>query len=177
MLSTISPRSTAPPPESTLSSTYHGADLADAFIIGLPDDATRDVRRLAESVLADPPGWVRSLMQVRDGVMGRLGVKTARQIRAATATSARDRIDFFPVISTSDQEIVVGEDDRHLDFRTSILVRSADPDQADTIIVTTVVRCHNLLGRLYLAVIRRFHVVIVKTYLRRAARGWPLAAP
>jgi hypothetical protein len=41
-------------------------------------------------------------------------------------------------------------------------------------VATTVVHCHNTLGRVYLAVIAPFHRRIVRSALQRAARrGWP----
>jgi hypothetical protein len=174
MGSSTTPDALPPPPESDLAPGYAGADLADAFAIALPRDATRDIGVLAKAILAHPAPWARGLMKIRDAVMGLFGVKTAKQIRAATSSPGRDRIDFFPVISRSPRELIVGENDRHLDFRTSVLIRGGVDGAPDLVIATTVVRCHNRLGRLYLAVIRPFHVLIVKAYLRNAAkRGWP----
>jgi len=174
MASSTTPHALPPPPESELASGYDGANLADAYAIALPETATRDVALLAKAILAHPAPWARALMKTRDAVMGVFGVKTAKQIRAATSSPGRDRIDFFPVISRSPRELIVGENDRHLDFRTSVLIRNGTDGAPDLVIATTVVRCHNRLGRLYLAVIRPFHILIVKAYLRNAAkRGWP----
>jgi len=72
----------------------------------------------------------------------------------------------------------LGEDDKHLDFRLSVL-RSPDlsPTLGGQLTVSTVVHCHNLLGRAYILVIAPFHRLVVKASLRRAARiGWPKAA-
>jgi hypothetical protein len=42
------------------------------------------------------------------------------------------------------------------------------------VIATTVVHCHNLLGRLYILAIAPFHRLVVRSALQRAARtGWP----
>jgi hypothetical protein len=44
--------------------------------------------------------------------------------------------------------------------------------------LSTVVHCHNALGRTYIRVIAPFHRLIVKSCLRRAARtGWPSDSP
>lgn len=172
------PHAITPPPESALAATYAGAELVDAYAIALAAGATRDITVLARAILAHPAPWVRGLMRVRDGIMGRLGVKTSARIMAENRSAPhRERIDFFPVISRSARELVVGENDRHLDFRTSVLVRAGDGAAPDMVIATTVVHCHNRLGRAYLTVIGPFHVLIVKAYLRNAARrGWPVEA-
>jgi Protein of unknown function (DUF2867) len=48
---------------------------------------------------------------------------------------------------------------------------------ATSVVVSTVVHCHNLLGRLYIFVIAPFHRLVVKAGLRRAALlGWPMQA-
>jgi len=79
-----------------------------------------------------------------------------------------ERIYIFRVYKIARDEAILGEDDKHLDFRISVQRRSGD------IVVTKVVHCHNLLGRLYLALITPFHRLVVKSMLRRAARrGWP----
>ena len=174
MRSVTKPHAVAPPLESTLASRYETATFADAFAIGLPTGTTREVGLLAEAAFDHPPVWARGLMHVRDTVMKRFGVKTSRAIRAADPGAGADRIDFFPVLSRSSREVIVGENDRHLDFRTSILLREGAAGDLDALIATTVVHCHNLLGHLYLSVIRPFHVLIVRAYLRDAAkRGWP----
>lgn len=151
------------PATSLLASRYAGADLADAFAVPLDPYSERDVETLARAVLGDLPGWIRGLMRVRDAVMARLGVKTSKQIGLAA-----DRVGFFPVRARREDEIMLGEDDRHLDFSTSLLL---DRSGAEPLVVmTTIVHCHNALGRCYLAVIRPFHVVIVRASLARAAR-------
>lgn len=158
------------PSDSMLAARYAGADLLDAYAIALPVAATGDIERLTRAVLARPAGWTRALMRIRDGVMTPLGVKTS----AAIAQNARgEAIDFFPVVERSARELVVGENDRHLDFRTSILLRDTADGEGRELVAITVVHCHNLLGRAYLTVIAPFHRVIVKSYLdRAAARGW-----
>jgi len=63
-------------------------------------------------------------------------------------------IGFFPVLSKSATELVVGADDRHLDFRVTIQLR-ADAANGRELVAGTVVHCHNRLGRIYLATTSR----------------------
>ena len=78
-------------------------------------------------------------------------------------------IGYFPLLSKSAGELVVGEDDRHLDFRVAILLRTGAAAGRELVVVT-VVHCHNRLGRTYLAVIAPFHCAIAQANLERVAR-------
>jgi hypothetical protein len=166
-------RAVVVPAESGVAALYPGSNLADAFAIALPAGSTRDVLKLSRWALGYSPSWVVFLLNLRDAIVRPFGVKTARELRAAGTRAGNDHIDIFRIHAVSENEVIVGEDDRHLDFRTSILLRR-QPGQLDELVATTVVHCHNLLGRTYLAIILPFHRVIVRSMLERAARrGWP----
>lgn len=162
-------RSVPPPTTSGIVSWYEGADLADAFAVTLPGRGPHDLATLAERALQNPAPWFGLAMRLRDAAVRPFGVRTSGQIRDHLRSRNADRIDFFPVLSRSEQEIVLGEDDRHLDFRLSLLL-TARPDGREDLTATTVVRCHGLLGRGYLVAIMTGHVWIVRSALRQAAR-------
>jgi hypothetical protein len=156
--------------ESAIGDLYPGADLADAYAIRLAPDSSRSIVPLARCVLGNPAPWVQMLTGLRDTIMTRFGVKTSRELRGGGS----DRIDIFRIYSVSTNEMIVGEDDRHLDFRASILLRPSEAEAGDELVATTVVHCHNLLGRSYIALIAPFHRMVVRSILHRAAlRGWP----
>ena len=162
-------RAVTPPADGALAGLYPAADLADAYAVRLPAGASEDPAVLIRLALATQPGWARGLMTVRDRVMRVFSVKTSTRIAAEATKAGRARVGFFPVVSRSTTEIVVGEDDRHLDFRTALQVRG-EPGAREAV-VTTVVQCHNALGRTYLLTITPFHKLIVRAGLRRVARG------
>ncbi|PZQ67228.1 MAG: DUF2867 domain-containing protein [Variovorax paradoxus] len=141
------------PADVRVASRYPGAFLADAFAIALPAGHPADVRELAERALARQAPWVERLMGLRDAIVAPFGLKTAKALRA-------DR----PEGRARPDEVVLGEDDAHLDFRLS-LRRSADQ-----LVAVTVVHCHNLLGRSYIRLIAPFHRVVVRSALARAVR-------
>ena len=157
-----------PPVASVVAGWYRGADLLDSYAVVLPPNYPRDPRVLGPMALGRPPGWFKILLGIRDGVMRHFDVKTASDLRQIASTN--ERIDFFPILSANERELVLGEDDRHLDFRISLLVEH-QPDDADLLIATTVVRCHNALGRIYLKIIAPFHHLVVWSTLRRAIRA------
>src|SRR5262249_55055917 len=88
-------------------------------------------------------------------MMATVGVKSSCAIGATAATRGLQVIGYFPVLSKSAVEMVMGGDDRHLDFRVAVLVRT-DAQGGRKLVVVTVVHCHNRLGRTYLAVIGHF---------------------
>ena len=154
--------------------TWFDADLADAFAVPIEAaDVAKGIDTLARSVLSDPAPWIRLLLSLRDTLVAGLRVKTTQEVRRAAIADKADRIDFFRILARSDREVILGEDDRHLDFRLSLLLRARPDASGDELVATTVVRCHNALGRVYLALIARFHRLVVISNLSRASnKGW-----
>jgi hypothetical protein len=165
------------PPASRIAKAYASTNLADAYAIELPPGASTDPEVLARFIFAHQSRWISSLLAVRDAIVGRFGLKTARQLTSLAAQNTTSRVGIFKIYSSSPTEIVLGEDDKHLDFRVSLLC-SHPPSAAGQhrVTLSTVVHCHNRLGRLYILVIAPFHRLVVRSSLRSAARtGWPLA--
>ena len=165
----------AVPSQSAGSTAFESVNLADAFSIRLPSGATRDPDVLARFVFSVQPSWIGALTNVRDAIVAAFGLKTARQLATRSADSAGERIGIFRVFSRSETEVVLGEDDKHLDFRVSILCTpDRPPSTGSRLTLSTVVHCHNRLGKTYLSIIAPFHRQVVKASLRRAAEvGWP----
>jgi hypothetical protein len=115
-------------------------------------------------------GWIRALTVVRDTVMATVGVKSSRAIGAAAVARGLKVIGYLPVLSKSAAELVMGGDDRHLDFRVGVQQRPGVRGGRE-LVVATVVHCHNPLGRMYLAAIAPFHRTILRANLERAARA------
>jgi hypothetical protein len=164
------------PPESGVTSIYPATDLADAFAIQLPAGSITNPEALARFIFTNPAPWITSLMTVRDAMVAGLGLKTTAQLNDLPASEKGARVGIFKIYSSNDDEIILGEDDKHLDFRVSLLRKGPAADGTHRLVATTVVQCHNRLGRAYIFVIAPFHRAVVKTYLRRAAQiGWPRA--
>ena len=172
-MNTHSVRAVALPAESAIAHLFGGAHLADAFAVTLPAEAPRDAEALARAVFSDPAPWFRALLACRDAIVRPFGVKTSGQLRHELGTDASARIDFLPIVGRQPDELIIGDDDKHLDFRASVLLRRSANGEPRELVVTTAVHCHNALGRLYLFVISPFHRLVVRSNLARAAaRGW-----
>lgn len=162
------------PPNSSISDWLPDADLADAFAAELsPASESKGIDAIARSVFGHPSPWFRMLLSIRDAAVRPWGVKSSKQLRRQAIADETDHIDFFQVMARSETEIVLGENDRHLDFRASLLLRPKPDGVRAELVVTTVVRCHNAIGRIYLAAIAPFHRHVIRSKLSdAAARDW-----
>ena len=150
------------PQESGIANIYPSPNLADAYTIELPSGALVNPELLARFIFSQQARWVSSLMAVRDAVVGRFGLKTVKQLTSLGAESETGRVEIFKIYGTSPSEVVLGEDDKHLDFRISVLCSgSPSPGGKRHLTLSTVVRCHNRMGRLYILVIAPFHRLII----------------
>ena len=168
-------------PEESLLNTYRAADdYLDTFSIpirGREDLLTADMRVLAERILMAEIGWVTALLSFRDKLAGLVGMKTTKALAQEQGADniickgEGDRIGFFKIYSVSEDEIILGENDWHQDFRVSVFRKRGG---AARIYVSTCCKRHNLAGHAYLALILPLHKMIVKTQLSRgtALQNW-----
>jgi hypothetical protein len=134
-------------------------DFTDTFSLRLPPGTSRDVEDWQkELITAGTPAWVGALMAVRNRV--------ARGLDLDTAGGSSDTSP-FTFLRRAGDTLVVGADDKHLDFRGILRVVGDDLQCA------TVVQEHNATGRAYFAVVKPFHRRIVPALLRRAASRAP----
>jgi Protein of unknown function (DUF2867) len=175
----VSVTSAALPPGSRVTQIYAHPNLADAYTIRLPDNATTDPEQLARFMFSHQAAWVGKLLRVRDALVAGFGLKTARRLEESARSERDKHISIFRIYERTAHEIVLGEDDKHLDFRVSVFQESREDAVGGGryLTVSTVVRCHNLLGRTYILLITPFHEMVVRSSMRRAARiGWPVAS-
>ena len=118
-------------------------------------------------------------MRVRDALVAGFGLKTSKRLEESARSERDKHVSFFRIYERTVDEIVLGEDDKHLDFRLSVFQGAREEAEGGGryLTVSTVVRCHNLLGRTYILLIAPFHEMVVRSSMRRAARiGWPTAS-
>ena len=103
-------------------------------------------------------------------------ITTSSQLAKIDAQGRAKRIGIFKIYRVTDREIVLGEDDSHLDFQLSAFCEPSSSAGEHRLVLSTVVHCHNRMGRIYIFIIEPFHKLVVRASLKRAARvGWPLA--
>ena len=154
------------PGKSIIISNFEKIDYQDTYRINKKTDATID-RITAE--LFKGPKWADNLMKLRDSVDRIFGLKTGKK----NDTSGQEyfpvgsKIDFFTVFDRNENEIVMAENDKHLNFRTSVMIDKSESDT--TIYLSTIVKFNNIFGRLYFIPVKPFHRLIIKSLLRKFA--------
>lgn len=121
---------------------------------------------LIVAFLATAPDWFDVLMRARDRIVGLFGLKTAglRQALPQAPFRVGQQLGIFRILHLTPGEAILGEDDRHLDFRVSLL------GAAGQLRVSTLVRPHNVFGWIYLAIVLPFHHLISTVMIGRMAR-------
>lgn len=141
------------PGTSFLWSLHAPGDFLDCY--ATPSDLSAPK---AAQVFVAAPAWANGLMQVRNLLVRPFGLKPGK-------SGGGNHIGPFPVVSQSGDEVVLGFDDSHLNFRLAFL------RQSGLIHAATWVRPHNFAGRVYLAAVLPFHKLILRDAMRRLARA------
>jgi hypothetical protein len=135
-------------------------DYFDVFSAQVGGDVS--LEEVARRVFAGRPP---RLMRLRDALVRPFGLKTSPPgPRPPPRFQPGERIGLFTLFERSAEELLLGEDDRHLDFRVSLRLAGGEASLA------TAVRFRSLLGRVYFFLIRPFHALVVQGMLRRATR-------
>ena len=126
------------------------------------------------AVFGHHPIWMKSILLARHRAGAWFGLNAATTAEIMSPARVPDyrvgaNIGPWPIYFLGESELVAGRDDKHLDFRLSVLKHTAD--QTDYVVVSTVCRAHNWFGRMYLRLIAPFHIWGVQHLLLRAARA------
>lgn len=135
------------PRASSLWSLHQPGDFLDCYSI----HSTLSPSEAATRGLALPP-WTKALLQLRNTLVRPFGLKTGEPDRP-----------IFPTCHETEDEIILGTDDRHLDFRIGLI------RQDGRLFMSTWVRPHNFWGRAYLRLVMPFHILISRGAVARMA--------
>jgi len=147
--------------DSIISKNFGLADYSDTYRVVY--DGVSNVDVLLSKIFS-VPRWILSLLKFRDKVVGVFGLKTRTDNFYKDYYPVGSKAVFFDVIARNENEIVMAEDDKHLNFRTSVLTE-CDGNKT-TIYQSTIVHYNNIWGRLYFLPVKPFHKMIMKSMLR-----------
>lgn len=123
-------------------------------------------------MIATTPKWVNRLMALRNHMVQFVGLKNLGHLDAVSHTKhpskycVGDRVGIFSIVHLSDDEVVLGDSDKHLNVLVSVC-KVTSPHSS--VVVSTVVHIHNALGRVYMFFVAPLHRLIVPASLDRYA--------
>lgn len=133
-----------------------------------------DISSIGKLFLSSSPKWADYLMSIRDKLVGVFGLKTAGKLTTEQKNPDNfkfepgEQFDIFKLLDRSENEIILGENDKHLNFRVSLLLEE-DTNEVDKkkLTITTAVKFNNLSGKLYFIPVKPFHKLIVRSTLKK----------
>ena len=112
------------------------------------------------AVFAHEPLWMKLTLIARNAAARLAGLEAPTVAEIMTPEvrakySVGEKIGPWPIFFLGDNEIVAGRNNKHIDFRVSVL-KAVDGD-APSVVVSTVCTVHNLFGKIYLFFVVPFH--------------------
>ncbi len=162
------------PSSSTLPVHLERVDYSDSFAVDLTQTGLK-IQDVHLNILGYLPGWFKVLLYVRTRLVAPFGIggPATRELMAKTrmrdSYAVGDKIGRWKIYALDDDEIITGADDRHLNFRVSVLRDGGQEPRK--IVMSTAVMLHNAFGRVYLAAIMPFHRFGVARLMTNAARS------
>lgn len=160
------------PAQSRIAKVAGLADFFDCYQAPLEKCST--AAQAYQAVFSHVPEWVLKLMILRNSLAKIFGLKhhSKEEIRDINKSISKHpyqigkRAGLFLVDTVDSQELIVGDDDSHLNFRISIFIHEVDGSRV--VSVSTVVIINNWLGHVYMFLIKPLHRLIARNFIASA---------
>jgi hypothetical protein len=148
------------PKESDYQKFIKEVDYSDTFKMVVKNQNI-SIENIYIDMFSSMPKWINKLMNIRNKLVSIVGLKVdSLEPKKVTELKIGEKVGMFTIYAISKNEVIAGEDDKHLDFRVSVL--RVDED----VMVSTFVKYNNLFGKVYMSLILPFHKVIVKAMMK-----------
>lgn len=141
---------------------FEKIDFADTFST---TNHSNTIEEIAKLIFDTAPKWINYLFRLRNGIVKFLGLKTGIPADYHDRFEVGGYIKFFKIHSIGSDEIILGADDTHLNFRAVIKNTNS---QNYNIKVTTLVEFNNQKGKIYMKIIKPFHRLVVMKMVSQA---------
>lgn len=158
------------PIESEISKQLSGAYFFDSYSF-YTKLKSRSPLQIWLDHASNTPTWVNFLMASRNKIVSKIGLKNLGHLgnldskKPIDDYQIGDSVGIFTLILLSDNEIILGDSDKHLDVKVSVYKEN---NTSDLISISTVVHIHNIVGRLYMFFVKPMHKIIVPSSIIRA---------
>jgi hypothetical protein len=159
------------PPASEIAEFAKTASFADCYTAPNPWPERSAIDLFIQTV-GNTPAWVNALMHLRNRIVSLLGLKnlgTLDEVKPGHTYRPGDRVGIFTLIYSSEAEVILGDLDKHLEVRLSVL-KMQSSNGAEQLAVSTAVHEHNALGKIYMFFVGPIHKIIVPAVLRRGLK-------
>lgn len=161
------------PENSILNNSLIKYDYVDSFQGVIDRVGKINSTDIGKAFFTSSPKWVEKLFDFRNKIVSVFGLKTSGNLSSrqqqldSFKCEPGEQLGLFKVFSKTDNEVVLGEDDKHLNFRVSLFLNpQKQGEERQKIIISTSVEINNWFGRLYFMFVRPFHKLIVPSMLK-----------
>jgi Protein of unknown function (DUF2867) len=155
------------PEKSLILNGFKKVDYSDSYKIKLKSNDD-NIDKITTKIFKIPK-WVGNLLKLRNFMVKRFGLKTddTKEMIIKPYYSIGSKAVYFNVLDRNENEIVLSENDKHLNFRISVMI---EKDSAgSTIYLSTIVQFNIFFGRLYFFPVKPLHRIIIKSLLKKYA--------
>ena len=150
------------PEGSVISKGFEKFDYYDSFMVSITSNESIDVLLNKGFTV---PQFAIFLMKIRNSIVKVFGLKTGDgKEKVLDYYPVGKRAKYFTVVDRNENEIVMQENVKHLNFRTSLL--KSRNETGTHVFLTTIVKYNNIFGRIYFAPVQLFHRMIMKALMK-----------
>ncbi len=142
-------------------------DYADQFSVIVRTKNPVSFEDLLEITFFNDIGWVKFLFKLRNLLVKPFGLEIDILPQKPNFNDLKegDFVSFFQIVGLNSKEILLGGTDKHLSGWLSLEIEPLS--SLTQIKATTIVRYTNFFGRAYFFLIQPFHVLIMKSKMRK----------
>lgn len=154
------------PEDSLLYKQTATIDYQDCFAANITGNHPVTITQTGIAFSTGTPSWIKKLLKLRDRLVGSFGLKTAKKLPAGQLKTLNcgDQLGIFKILDKNEKEVILGENDKHLDFRVSLYLQQLCAQQQ--LLCTTTVHYNNRWGKIYFFFVKPFHRLIVPAMIK-----------
>jgi hypothetical protein len=146
------------------------SNYEDAIYAEFPSLNDYSIDYLTTAFFISLPKWVIVLLKIRNILVKPFGLNTDGPTEIKSIASDKkyeigENAVFFKIIKRNENELVMSEKDKHLNFRTSVL-KLDQSDSTKKLYSITIVKYNNTFGKVYFFFVKPFHKLIIRTLLK-----------
>jgi hypothetical protein len=127
-----------------------------------------DIKNITNLIFNTSPKWLELLFKLRNNLVKIIGLKTDIPEDYNETFKVGGYVKFFKIYSISNNQVILGANDSHLNFRAIV---ENDTSKDYNIKVITLVQFNNKKGEFYMNIIKPFHRLVVKKMVKNAFKS------